>query len=541
MSEKQSGSILDLPSIELSDGAEEVTEPVPAHQGPEDRDTPLPAVNTKLAKGLHARFASASATNSPRLQRRELAQQQSQISRDASPGQPAATAGRIRSGQTKSVVTTGAASNRRTRKAVGAIYDENEEADVYDFISDFRRYRETMTAMSQLHLRKVTDGLRGSFGQGSCQDTVTQHSEEDALLRPMDSLRATHPEGENATEPFDIVRVWSKEKGVEKFDSLEDFVMRFDMHFLADTEYCAWIDIYNPSDSMLQMAHRVFGLHSLSLEDITELEDREKLELFDRYAFICWDFLMQGQGSHLEYSPIYLAVYHRIILTFHDEDIPFYNSTVARLQASKTTFRSDWVMYCLMDEMIDVYIPQVEAIEAEILAIDDLVLIISEGEQGDMLRRIGGGRNRLAQARRLLGPKKEILTVLSGPGRQFKLGDLTKQYLRDVLDDIISMLEDIHGSKDTLGTAQDAYYSMVSIEVARSSRKLNVMVGRLTIGASVLLPLNLVSQIFGMNVTVPFQTDKVDSVGPFFVIIGFMGLIMVALVWAAKRNGMLND
>jgi Mg2+ and Co2+ transporter CorA len=93
----------------------------------------------------------------------------------------------------------------------------------------------------------------------------------------------------------------------------------------------------------------------------------------------------------------------------------------------------------------------------------------------------------------------------------------TRLYLRDVLDHLVSSIQKVDMCRDILNQAHQNYLARVSIAVAESANETNERMKRLSILATSILPLTVVTSAFGMNVKVPFGEE--DTVGPFFGII----------------------
>lgn len=243
---------------------------------------------------------------------------------------------------------------------------------------------------------------------------------------------------------------------------------------------------------------------------------------------------------------INICLYENFVLTFHLKPSCAINSVYKRLARARFDInhmgvRGDWVLYFLLDEIVEGHGLLVDSAEAEVESVDDLVLTLSGAEQADMLRRMGSARKRLVILYRRLHPKRDIISsMLSRPIPHVSRN--TALYLRDVLDHILGFLMRIDISKETLTTAQSQYLGKVSIEVASLSNQIAIVMKRLTYGATILLPMTLISGIFGMNVKVPFQpgfdeTDIDDTLYPFLIILLFMLVIALLVLYAMKRNG----
>lgn len=70
-------------------------------------------------------------------------------------------------------------------------------------------------------------------------------------------------------------------------------------------------------------------------------------------------------------------------------------SRIDTLVSYRIKVTTDWINYALLDDIIDAYVPTLKRVEAEVDAIDDLVLVIRASEQSEMLKRIGRARKQV--------------------------------------------------------------------------------------------------------------------------------------------------
>lgn len=223
----------------------------------------------------------------------------------------------------------------------------------------------------------------------------------------------------------------------------------------------------------------------------------------------------------------------------------------------------EWINYALIDDITDSFAPLIQHTELEVDSIDDLVLVLSGSEQTDMLRRIGSCRKTVMQLLRLLGPKADVVRSLikrysdrarepshallsssedSGETKSEykelrKVQHEVTLYLGDIQDHIISMLQNVNHYDITLGRAHRNYLGQISIELSQSGNTTNEMINRLTFLATVVVPLNLVAGLWGMNVHVPGE-DYEDLAYFYWIVLGMM-LYVVAMLAAGRRFGYL--
>ena len=183
---------------------------------------------------------------------------------------------------------------------------------------------------------------------------------------------------------------------------------------------------------------------------------------------------------------------------------------------------TNWVAFAFLDEIIDRFQVFVDQIVLEVTTLDDLVLTLNRREQTDLLRRIALARRRLATLRSTLWAKKELLDQVSVAVRQRAASILAHvcsqlkknerlmtesvgAYMRDVMDDVSSMLERMNVSAEVLNHLDNTYLTRLSLEVAQSGEVMNDTMKKFSAVATIFLPLSTVAGIFGMNVQVPGQ------------------------------------
>eukprot|EP00127_Corallochytrium_limacisporum_P003721 Clim_evm53s152 gene=Clim_evmTU53s152 len=311
---------------------------------------------------------------------------------------------------------------------------------------------------------------------------------------------------------------------------------------LAEGSGVFWYDLECPNELDMILCQEVFGLHPLTAEDVMDPDTREKLEFFDLYCYICLEGVIEEDESiSAETTNLHIIVFEGCILTFHELPMACIQSTRTRLEANKVKrMTSDWIMYTLVDELIEDIIPRVTRATAEADAITDMVSILSETEQADILRRIGMARKQTAHLMRDLVPKRNVLLHIKNSFDIYNFSEITKTYLRDVLDDVLAMSQRLEYARDAVASAQANYLTKVSIHIAHSQYQADHLFKNLTVISTLVLPMQLLAGLFGMNVTVPFQTDKIDSLGPFFGIIGLMAFSMAALLYYFFRREMIE-
>jgi magnesium transporter len=121
----------------------------------------------------------------------------------------------------------------------------------------------------------------------------------------------------------------------------------------------------------------------------------------------------------------------------------------------------------------------------------------------DMLRRIGMVRKRVMQSFRLISTKADVIkTIITRYMNQMESAE-TKFYLEDIHDHVLTMMQNLSHYEKSLARSHSNYLAQISIDITQASNRTSDTVMRMTLLASILVPLNVITGLFGMNVRVP--------------------------------------
>nr|CAG8439656.1 16067_t:CDS:2 [Entrophospora candida]CAG8489576.1 9427_t:CDS:2 [Entrophospora candida] len=270
-----------------------------------------------------------------------------------------------------------------------------------------------------------------------------------------------------------------------------------------------WIDVLSPTDSEMRILSSIFHIHPLTTEDIETEESREKCELFKNYYFI--NFRSYNQNNFNPSDDI--------------EPISMFNVVMREGILSFINMKniSYWINYALIDDITDSFAPLIRQVEFQSDAIDQLVLVLKNSEQQDMLVRIGICRKMVMTFLKLLGTKADVIKALIKRCEEINATGGEKN------DHIITMLQNLNHYELILSRAHSNYLAQISIEITQLSNKTNEIINKLTVFATVLVPMNVV--------TVPGR--DVDDLSWFFSIVGalaFFGLISYFIIMRIQKS-----
>ena len=354
-----------------------------------------------------------------------------------------------------------------------------------------------------------------------------------------------------------------------------------------------WLDCTCPTDAEMKMLAKAFGIHPLTAEDIRMQETREKVELFKSYYFVCFHTFEADKESedYLEPINVYIVVFRDGILTFHFSPLTHPASVRRRVRQLRdyVDVTADWLCYAMIDDITDSFAPAIQAIEYETDVIEDAVFTSRESDFSRMLQRIGESRRKVMTLMRLLSGKADVIkmfakrcqddanfeykgargrfnendvsySTLSSGSRVYtnmQAGDIQKQhnfgnarpraeialYLGDIQDHIITMFQNLTAYEKIFSRSHSNYLAQLQCESLGENNKVTQMFSKVTIIGTMLVPLNLVTGLFGMNVKVPGQDSHIAwFYGILGVLLLLLGLSVVfANLWMKRMNARIDS
>ncbi|KAH8669817.1 hypothetical protein BGZ61DRAFT_537431 [Ilyonectria robusta] len=301
-----------------------------------------------------------------------------------------------------------------------------------------------------------------------------------------------------------------------------------------------WLNINTATKEEIWAICKAFGIHPLTIEDIVTQEAREKIELFPSYYFASFrSFHIVQEPDGIEYEPfnIYVIVFREGTLSFSFAPNSHATQVRKRITALKdyVSLSSDWICYALIDDIVDSFGPPIRQIELEADAIEDEVFVMREDDSSSFLRSIGRVRKNCMALLRLLGGKADVLRGFTKRcNENYKVTPRMDigMYLGDIQDHVVTMATSLGHFEKILSRSHSNYLATLSINNISQGTETNQVLSKITFLASVLVPLNLVSGVFGMNVAVPFR--DVTSLAPFFGIISFMTVLCILILAVAR-------
>jgi magnesium transporter len=297
-----------------------------------------------------------------------------------------------------------------------------------------------------------------------------------------------------------------------------------------DLPTVTWINIDGLHDTELMgEIGRIFDLHPLVLEDALNTNQRPKMENLDRYIFVVLKTLFRSPvSSRIQSEQVSLVLGPGYVLSFQEQTGDVFEPVRQRIRSQKGRIcsrGSDYLLYALIDSVVDHYFSILEGFEEELGILEDDVF---ENPTAETLAEIQRQKVELLRMRKAVWPLRESINSLLREESPL-IDEATEIFLRDVYDHTIQVIDTVEGFRDTVSGLLDVYLSIVS-------NRMNEVMKILTIIATIFIPLTFIAGIYGMN----FEYMPELRV-PWAYPLVWLAMVAVALVMMAffRRKGWL--
>lgn len=245
-------------------------------------------------------------------------------------------------------------------------------------------------------------------------------------------------------------------------------------------------------------------------------ESREKVELFDNYYFVAFRSFENDDktsDSYLEPVNVYAVVYRYGLITFQYRPLPHTANVLRRIGKLRDHMHvsADWIAYAMIDDIVDYFMPVIREIETEVDTIEDEVFTARYEDARPILKAIGDARKRVMVLIRLLGGKSDVIKGFAKRCNEnysvAPRGDVGL-YLSDIQDHIVTMRDNLNHSEQLLSRTHNNFLAQINVDSINDGNKVNQLLGKITLVATIVVPMNLLTGLFGMNVKVPGQDDN---------------------------------
>ncbi len=283
-----------------------------------------------------------------------------------------------------------------------------------------------------------------------------------------------------------------------------------------------WVHLDAPTtDEAAELAER-FGWHPLDLEDVLSKRQRPKVDEYPEYIFGVLHFPAYDKAiQRLNAAELDFFLGPNFLITLPAVELLPVTRLFGRcqnddaLRESLFAKGSGYLLYHVLDDLFDYCFPILDKIGHKLDTVEDEMF---EGRAEEVVRDLSNVKQEIISYRKIIKPERSTLRVLEGRVQRFLPQDL-ELYFDDIVDAAERIWDLLDNYKEVVEALEDTNESVIS-------HRQNDILRVLTVFSVVLLPLTLISGIFGMNVHFP----GFDTAAAWWAIVGGMVAVLATLL-----------
>jgi magnesium transporter len=283
-----------------------------------------------------------------------------------------------------------------------------------------------------------------------------------------------------------------------------------------------WIHLNSPVAEEASLLAERFDWHPLDVEDILSKRQRPKVDEYPDYLFVVLHFPVYDKAiQRLNAAELDLFLGQDYLVTLPNVELLPVTRLFGRcgededLRESLFSKGSGYLLYHVLDDLFDYCFPILDKIGHKLDSIEDEMF---EGRSEEIVRDISNVKQEIISYRKIIKPERSTLRVLEGRTQRFLPENLELYF-----DDIVDAAERVW---DLLDNYKEVVEGLESTNESVISHRQNDILRVLTVFSVIILPLTLITGIFGMNVVFPGEGTHVA----FWVIVGLMVTVTFGMI-----------
>jgi magnesium transporter len=299
-----------------------------------------------------------------------------------------------------------------------------------------------------------------------------------------------------------------------------------------------WFNFFKPARQELNALIDTIGLHPLSVEDCFDDQQVPKIEHFQNNSFMIFNSFIY-MDRELYVDEVDFAIGEKFLLTVsghHSEEREPLNDVSSIVEKAKNTNREgpDGLLHMVLDFLVDEKYKAFEIMEDALEEAEDVLLNDFENFKPGKLLHL---RKNLMHLRKSLFHEREILIKIVRMDCPF-IHKKTIVHYRDIYDHLEKFFGLTETYRETETSLMELYTSFQNNLMTRMSHETNVSVRRLTLIATIFMPLTLLASIGGMSEwTMITGPDNWNIAYPLFILgMGVVAFINYLVIKSLERT-----
>jgi len=291
-----------------------------------------------------------------------------------------------------------------------------------------------------------------------------------------------------------------------------------------------WVNIEKPTEQETEYLAQNYSFHPLDLDDCLSRIQRPKIDEYKDYLFLVFHFPVFHQEARVT-TPSQISVFigEKYLITLHKGDLKPLVKLFKECQIDEESRQeyfsqgSGFLLYRIIDRLVDYSLPILNKIGDNIETTEGN--IFSSKGMPKAIEDISTLRRDIISFRRIIWPMRAVIGSLEPKVRRFTKMDLAV-YFGDMIDHVDKIWDALDAYKEIIEGLNDTHDSL-------ATNRTNNIVRMLTIIATILLPITVVSSIFGMNIPLPFQNSSHSLL---YVILIMIAIIVSILLFFRRQR-----
>jgi len=260
---------------------------------------------------------------------------------------------------------------------------------------------------------------------------------------------------------------------------------------LNDKEAFLWADFEDPNEFESDALVEIFNFHPLAVEDCISDISQPKVDDYEEYLFLVMHGVRMSPQGELVTVELDIFLGKNYVVTFHKEalkSIERTRDTVLRKTEGLMGRGTDMLVHSILDQLIDYYLPVLDQYDDKMDGLEDAIF---NNPPRDYLATVLQVKRDVIHLRRILSPQRETINFLTRTQTHF-IRPKNLIYFRDIYDHLFRIYGIVEGYQEMITGILQAYFSY-------SSNRLNEVIKRLTVLATLTMPAVTIASIYGMN------------------------------------------
>lgn len=252
-----------------------------------------------------------------------------------------------------------------------------------------------------------------------------------------------------------------------------------------------WINLEGCTDVQIFEQFRIaFDLHELALEDCITVHQRSKVEDYKNHLFIVTRMPKGLEAGVTEQLGMFLG--KDFVLSIQDDEggdcLDSVRDRIRRSIGSIRSFGPDYLIYAIIDAVVDAYFPVLEDLGERIDTLEDEIVENSSKGSSSEIHKV---KREVLALRRAVWPMRDAISSLSRDTHPY-FSDTTRVYLRDCYDHLSRIIDLIEMYRELTVDMLDVYLSIVN-------NRMNEIIKVLTVITTIFIPPTFIAGVYGMN------------------------------------------